>query len=206
MCGFDDFLYRMAAEPKFALKLFDKIIAYQKQVIELYYGAIGEYIHFTTSGDDFGTQTGPFISPAMFAGLVKPYYKERISYTKNFTKAYFFHHTCGSVFDLIPHLMDAGVDILNPIQPGAKDMEPRKLKKAYGDTLTFWGGIDTQHILPHGQPEDVRKEVYKVLDAMAINGGYVLAPAHSIQTDVAPENIAAIYESGKSYFAQKGNI
>jgi len=204
MCGFDDFLLKMALEPSFVRYFFDKVLEYQKKVIEIYYGALGEYIHFTTSGDDFGTQTGPFMSPKMFADLVKPYYKERIAYTKKFTKARYFHHTCGSVYSLIPHLIDAGVDILNPIQPGARDMEPEMLKKAYGNQLTFWGGIDTQHILPYGTKEDVKGEVWRILDAMgAERGGYVLAPAHNIQPDVPSENIIALFEAGKEYFLRR---
>lgn len=203
MCGFDDFLLKMALEPEFVVKFFDKVIEYQKSVIELYYGAIGDYIHLTTSGDDFGTQTGSFMSPDMFDRLIKPYYKERIAYTKKFTKAYYFHHTCGSVYSLIPHLIDAGVDILNPIQPGARDMEPEKLKKAYGDSITFWGGIDTQYVMPRGTIGDVKSEVYRVMDVMAQNGGYVLAPAHNIQPDVPAENIIALYDAGKEYFNDK---
>lgn len=203
MCGFDDFLLKMALEPEFVMKFFDIILEYQKKVIEIYYGAVGEFIHFTTSGDDFGMQTGPFISPSMFERLVKPYYKERIGYTKKFTKAYYFHHTCGSVYSLIPHLIDAGVDILNPIQPGAKDMSPEKLKKAYGDSITFWGGIDTQHILPNGTPEDVKSEVYRVLDTMSQNGGYVLSPAHNIQPDVPAQNIVALFDAGQEYFGKR---
>jgi uroporphyrinogen decarboxylase len=200
MCGFDDFLLKMALEPEFVIKFFDIILEYQKKVIDIYYGALGEYIHFTTSGDDFGTQTGPFISPSMFEELVKPYYKERISYTKKYTKGYYFHHTCGAVYPLIPHLIDAGIDILNPIQPGAKDMEPEKLKKAYGNFITFHGGIDTQHILPEGSVQDVEDEVFKVLKSMGSNGGYILSPAHNIQPDVPPENIVAIYEAGRKFY------
>lgn len=200
MCGFDDFLLRMALEPEFVIKFFDKILDYQKKVIDIYYGAVGEYIHFTTSGDDFGTQTGPFISPSMFEELIKPYYSERISYTKKYTKTRYFHHTCGSVYPLIPHLIDAGVDILNPIQPGARDMEPDKLKKAYGDRITFHGGIDTQYVLPNGTVEDVKNEVFRVLDIMSHNGGYILSPAHNIQPDVPPENIAAIFEGAREFY------
>ncbi len=202
MCGFDDFLLKMALEPEFVQKFFDKVLAYQKQAIELYYGAIGEYIHFTTSGDDFGTQTGPFVSPDMFDELILPYYQERIRYTKQFTPAYYFHHTCGSVYALIPSLIKAGVDILNPIQPGARDMEPAKLKQAYGRDITFYGGIDTQHILPEGTTGDVRAEVGRVLTAIdASQGGYILAPAHNIQPDVPAENIVALFTAGKDYFA-----
>ncbi|MFZ2657840.1 MAG: uroporphyrinogen decarboxylase family protein [Victivallales bacterium] len=203
MCGFDDFMLKMAMEPDFVRRFFDIILDYQKKTIEIYYGAIGEFIHVTTSGDDFGTQNGPFISPDMFSQLVAPYYKERIAHTRRYTKAKYFHHTCGAVFPIVPHLIDAGVDILNPIQPGAKDMEPAKLKAAYGGQLTFWGGIDTQHVLPEGMPEDVEREVFHVLDAMGGNGGYVLAPAHNIQVDVPPRNIAAIYEAGRKYHAGK---
>lgn len=202
MCGFDDFLLKMALEPEFVQKFFDKVLAYQKQVIEIYYGAIGEYIHFTTSGDDFGTQTGPFVSPEIFNELILPYYQERIRYTKQFTRAYYFHHTCGSVYALIPSLIKAGVDILNPIQPGARDMEPEKLKQSFGRDITFYGGIDTQHILPQGTPADVRAEVFRVLSAIdADHGGYILAPAHNIQPDVPVENIVALFTAGKDYFA-----
>jgi uroporphyrinogen decarboxylase len=203
MCGFDDFLLKMALDPDFVIKFFGKVLDYQKKVIEIYYGAIGQYIHFTTSGDDFGTQNGPFVSPKMFAEFIKPYLKERIRHTKKYTNARFFQHTCGSVYSLIPHLIDAGVDILNPIQPGARDMEPERLKEAFGGMLTFYGGIDTQHVLPQGSPENVRAEVCRVLDSMAVNGGFVLAPAHNIQPDVPAENIIALYEAGKMYFSDK---
>ncbi len=203
MCGFDEFFLKMAMEPEFVVRFFDKVLDYQKKVIEIYYCALGEYIHFTTSGDDFGTQTGPFVSPAMFDELIKPYLKERISYTKKFTGAYFFQHTCGSVHALIPSLIEAGVNILNPIQPNARNMEPDRLKKDYGDSITFWGGIDTQHILPNGTTEDVKREVFSVLDKIAYNGGYVLAPAHNIQPDVPPENIVALFEAGREYFKGK---
>ena len=197
MCGFDDFLLKMALDPQFVFAFFDKVLHYQKEVIELYYGAIGRYIHLTTSGDDFGMQTGPFFSTRMFAEMIIPYYAERIRYTKQFTDAYYLHHTCGAVFPLIPDLIGAGADILNPIQPGAKDMEPDKLKRAYGDRIVFHGGIDTQHLLPEGTPEEVAAGVRGVLDAMGPDGGYILSAAHNIQSDVPPENIAAIFIEGK---------
>jgi uroporphyrinogen decarboxylase len=203
MCGFDEFLFRMAADPDFVRRFFDIWLDYQKKVIARYYGALGRYIHFTMSGDDFGTQNAPFVSPEMFAEFVKPCYAERIRYTHEFTDAHYWHHTCGSVFSLVPHLIDAGVAILNPIQPGALDMEPARLRRAYGDRLTFHGGIDTQHVLPEGTVNDVKAHVRSVLDDMAHNGGYVLAPAHNIQRDVPAENILAIYEAGREYFAEK---
>ena len=120
MCGFDDFLLRVGIDPEFVIKFFDKVWEYQKRVIEIYYGALGKHIHYTSSGDDFATQSSLFMSVDMFNEFIKPYLKKRISYTKQFTNAAFLHHSCGSVFPLIPDLVDAGVEILNPIQPMAR--------------------------------------------------------------------------------------
>lgn len=198
MCGFDDFLYRMAAEPEFVHRFFEIILGYQKRVIAAYYGAVGAYVHYTTSGDDFGTQTGPFLSPRMFRQVVRPYFEERIGYTRRFTDAAFFHHTCGSVFTLIPDLIEAGVDILNPIQPHATDMEPERLKQAFGDRLTFYGGVDTQVLLPRGTPEEVEASVREVIGVLGRGGGYILSAAHTLQEDVPPENVVAMYRAAAS--------
>ena len=201
--GFGDYLYRCAAEPEVVHAFSERILKYQKRVIEIYYGALGKYIDCTTSGDDFGTQTGPFMSNEMFGELIKPYFKERVRYTKQFTDAFFKHHTCGSVHNFIPDLIDCGVDILNPIQPGAYMMEPERLKKDYGDKMTFWGGIDTQHLLPEGTPEQVKAEVKRILSILDVKGGYILAPAHTIQPDVPAENLVALYEGAKEYYGLK---
>jgi uroporphyrinogen decarboxylase len=191
MCGFEDFLYRMAGEPEFVHRFFEIVLDYQRRVDELYYAAVGPFCHFTTSGDDFGTQTGPFLSPTMFHEKVKPFLQERIEHIRRFTGAAFFHHTCGSVFELIPDLIAAGVQILNPIQPRAKDMEPEKLKAAYGDRLTFYGGVDTQRLLPEGTPDEVEAETRALI--RTLSPGYVLSAAHTIQQDVPPENVVAMY-------------
>ena len=199
MFGFDDYLYRLAGEPELVHAYFGRILEYQKKVIEKYYGALGKYIDCTTSGDDFGTQNGPFMSAAMFDSLVKPYLKERIAYTRTFTDAFFYQHTCGSVHNIIPSLIECGVDILNPIQPGSYMMEPERLKADFGDRIAFWGGIDTQHLLPEGTALQVKDEVKRILAIMDKNGGYILAPAHTIQYDVPAENVIAIYEGAKEY-------
>jgi uroporphyrinogen decarboxylase len=185
----------MAAEPDFVNHFFEIILQYQKKINAIYYGAIGPYIHYTTSGDDFGTQKGPFISPAMFRRMIQPVMAERIRHMRTYTDAAAFHHSCGSIRTLIPLLIDAGVDILNPIQPNAFEMEPERLKAEFGDTLTFYGGVDTQQILPHGTPEEVREEVRRLIGILGRDGGYVLAPAHVFQEDVPLENIAALYEA-----------
>ena len=195
MCGFDDFLYRMAAEPEFVHAFFAKILIYQKRVTEIYYGAVGPYIHFTTSGDDFGAQTGPLISPGMFREMISPYLAERLRYIRTFTEAHLFHHTCGSVYDLIPDLIHAGVEILNPIQPRVRNMEPERLKRDFGDRLTFYGGVDTQELLPHGSPEEIHEAVRRLIGILAVDGGYILSAAHTIQQDVPLANAVAMYRA-----------
>lgn len=200
MCGFDDFLMRMALEPLFVRRFFDIILDYQKKVIDVYYGALGSYIHFTTSGDDFGTQTSPMVSPTMFAEMIKPYLAERIAYTKKYTSATFFHHSCGSVYALIPDLIEAGVEILNPIQPRAKDMEPARLRAEFGDQLTFYGGVDTQELLPRASSDEIGRAVWGLLDDMSGQGGYVFSAAHNLQCDVPPLSVVAMFESAQRYF------
>jgi len=199
MCGFDDFLLRMGIEPEFVLKFFDKIWAYQKRVIEIYYGALGKYIHYTSSGDDFATQVSLFCSVGMFNDMIKPYLKKRIAYTKLFTDAAFLHHSCGSVFSLVPELVDAGVEILNPIQPKASMMSPKNLKDSYGNMITFHGGIDTQEILPFGNKESVERAVRETIEIMNRNGGYIFAAAHNLQEDVPPENIVYMFEAARKF-------
>lgn len=203
MFGFEDYLYRLAAEHEVVHAFSERVLDYQKRVIEKYYGALGAYIDCTTSGDDFGTQTGSFMSVGMFDEMIKPYLKERIRFTKQFTNAFYQHHTCGSVFNLIPSLIDCGIDILNPIQPGVYMMEHERLKDTYGDKMTFWGGIDTQHLLPDGTVDEVKAEAKHILSIMDHNGGYILSPAHTIQYDVPAENVIAIYQGAKEYYANK---
>ena len=189
MCGFDDILARLVSDRPFVHALFRKLLALQKAYIKPYYQAVGGYIHLTTSGDDFGMQTGPFMSPRVFRELIKPYFAERIAYTREFTSAYYWHHTCGSVHDLIPDLIDIGVNILNPIQPGAHKMEPERLKADYGSRLVFHGGFDTQGVLPFGSPAQIEAEVQRVMAAMKPAGGYIFSAAHNIQSDVPPESV-----------------
>jgi uroporphyrinogen decarboxylase len=99
-------------------------------------------------------------------------------------------------------LLDCGIDILNPIQPGVEKMEPERLKLAYGDVLAFWGGVDTQKLLPGASPQEVKQAVKKLLSVLDVNGGYILAPAHTIQHDVPAENIIAMYQGAKEYYGQ----
>lgn len=194
LCGYDHLMMMLALEPEFIHLLFGKILALQKEVIRTYYEPLGRFLHITTSGDDFGTQRGPLISPAMWREFVKPYFRERIAYTAQFTDAVYLHHSCGSIFPIIPDLAEIGVGILNPIQPVAH-MEPERLKEAYGDRIVFHGGLDTQEVLPSNDPERIDAAVARLLAAMKpqASGGYIFAAAHNLQADVAPEAVARMF-------------
>ncbi len=196
LCGYDHVMLMMAAEPEFVHLLFGKILDFQKRVIRAYYEALGPFIHLTTSGDDFGTQKGLFLSPRMFREFVKPYMRERIEYTARFTDAVYMHHTCGAVFDIIPDLIEIGVRVLNPIQPAAEGMQPERLKSTFGDRITFHGGLDTQEVLPSGDRRHITQAVDDLLAAMHPwkDGGYIFAPAHNLQADVSPQSVATMYD------------
>lgn len=197
MCGFDDFLLKMVIDKDFVKRFFEIVLDYQKKVSKLYYSAIGPYIHYTSSGDDFATQTSLFISPEMFRELIKPYLKERIEYTKKLTDAFFLHHSCGNVHRIIPDLIDSGVEILNPIQPVGDGMEPELLKKNFGDDIVFHGGLDTQTVLPLGNKESVECSVEEIVSVMNTKGGYIFAAAHNIQEDVPPENVVHMFKAAR---------
>jgi len=199
LCGFEDFLTRLMLEPEFVHKLFGKILDYQKKVIDAYYGALGPYIHYTSSGDDFAMQTNLFMTPANFRELIKPYLAERIAYTKRYTQAQFLHHSCGNVYGIIPDLIDAGVAILNPIQPVAPEMSPRSLKDAFGSRIVLHGGIDTQHLLPDGTRQSIEEGVHEAVEVLSEGGGYIFAAAHNIQEDVPPENVVYMFQAARKF-------
>jgi uroporphyrinogen decarboxylase len=142
---------------------------------------------------DLGSQSGPLVSPAMFHEFVAPYLREMIRHVHTLGARVLFH-SCGAVRPFIPDLIELGVDVLDPIQPTGPDMAPETLKAEFGDRLCFHGGIDMQHLLPHGTPEQIRSEVRRYCETLGHGGGYILAPAHLFQPDVPPENILSCYE------------
>jgi uroporphyrinogen decarboxylase len=195
MCGYEDFLMRLVGEPDFVRRFFDKVLTIQLQVIEAYYSVLGPYLDLTMSGDDFGMQLGPLMSPQAFDELIAPYFSARIRRTKELMHGYYWHHSCGSIFALLDRLIACGVDILNPIQCSASNMAPQLLKEKFGQRLVFWGGVDVQQFLPFATVAEVRQQVRELLAIFGENGGYVMAPAHNMQDDIPPENIVAWVET-----------
>ncbi len=155
MCGYDDFFLKLAVDTDFVRFFFDKFLEIQMAVIEQYYPVLAPYIDLTTSGDDFGSQNGPLLSPTMFESLVVPYFSARIRRTKELGQCYYWHHSCGSIVKLLDQIIDCGVDILNPIQTSAAEMDPKLLKDRFGDRLVFWGGVDVQQFLPGATRDEI---------------------------------------------------
>ncbi len=163
--------------------------------------AIGNIIDMVyVSGTDFGMQQGLFISLDAYRELFKPFHKKVNRWIHENTGWKCFVHTCGSVYELIPDLIDAGFDILNPVQISAKYMDPVKLKKEYGRDIVFWGGgVDTQKTLPIGTPKQVKEEVKKLVDIFNSDGGYVFNTVHNVQANVPIENLVALVEAIQEY-------
>jgi uroporphyrinogen decarboxylase len=161
---------------------------------------IGDDIQLVTMGDDLGLQDGTAMSPDLYREMVKPIHKEFISFIKKRTRAKIWMHNCGSIYDLIPDFIELGIDVINPVQVSARNMDTKKLKKEFGKDIVFWGaGCDSQNVLPWGKPEDIREEVKRRIEDLAPGGGFVFAPIMNIQLDVPVENIIAMFETALEY-------
>ena len=150
------------------------------------------------TGTDFGMQTGPFISPAAYRDLYQPFHRRINDWVHTNTNWKTFIHSCGAIVDFLPDFIDAGFDILNPVQCSATGMDPQVLKDRFGDKITFWGGgVDTQKTLPFGTPDEVRKEVAERIRIFGKGGGFVFNSIHNIQARTPVENLVALYEAFK---------
>ncbi len=160
-------------------------------------GVVGDRVSAVfITGTDFGTQRGPFIRREAYCDLYKPFHKEVNDWVHKHTNWKTFIHTCGSVAELTDDFIDAGFDIMNPVQCSAVGMEPESLKGRFGDRLTFWGGgVDTQQTLPFGTPEHVRSEVRERVRVFGKGGGFVFNTIHNVQSGTPVENLLAMYET-----------
>jgi len=193
MRGFQKFLMDLHLNVPFAEALLDKQLELHLIRWEIILDHIGDLADIVCIGDDLGTQNSLLISPRTYRNIVKPRQKALIDSIKRRTDAKIYYHTDGAVMPLVPDLIEVGVDVLDPIQPASLD--PGLLNHDYGDRLAFFGGIDLQHVLPHGSPAEVQEEVLTRFEQMGGGGGLVLGPSHWIQPDVPWENIHAMYEA-----------
>lgn len=193
MMGLQRALEGLLLEPEFMHALLRRITDACKAALGHYLDAVGPYLQIIKLADDLGAQDGPEMSPAVYRRIIKPYHTELFDFVKARTPARLFFHTCGSVYRLLPDLIDAGIEVLNPVQVSAKDMDTARLKAEFGDRLSFMGAIDTQWALPFGTIEDVKREVEHRIADLAPGGGYILCPVHNVQSDVPPENLVAMF-------------
>ncbi len=194
--GYENFLVDLYADPRYATALLDKNLENTIGFWETYLDEVGDYVHVVCQGDDLGTQIGPWISPTMYRKWIKPRHKALFDFIRTKTKAKIFLHSCGSVYDYIPDLIEIGVDALSPVQVSAAKMDLVSLKRDFGKDICFWGGgVDTQNVLPNASIAELKDHVKKVLEIMAPGGGFIWVPVHNIQSDISPEKIDAVYRT-----------
>ena len=194
--GYEQFCMDLYWNLDMAHAILEKVTETDIALWDLFLQNVGDYAQVVAQGDDLGTQRGTWTAPDMYRSLIKPYHQRLYDFIHSRTRAKVFMHSCGSVFDIIPDLIDVGVDILNPIQRSAAKMDIATMKQEFGADLCFWGGgIDVQQVLPFASHERIRDEVAYSIDTLGKDGGYVFCPAHNVQPDVSPDRIDVMYQA-----------
>ena len=192
----DNFLMDLVAEPEQVGRLLDALMERHLAVLEKACHAVGDVADIIRFGDDLGTNGGPFMSPNTYRQLFKPRHTMLCDYVHKHSKMKTFLHSCGSIRVLLPDLIEAGYDIINPVQTSCLGMEPEGLKRDFGKDICFWGGgCDTKRVLPQGTPAEVKDDVKRRLEILMPGGGFVFNTVHNILPDVPPQNITAMFEA-----------
>lgn len=198
LLGMERALTDMIVNPDFYSALIERILDFELEFIERVFAAAGDRIDFFRIGDDFGTQRGLLIGPTQWREFIQPTLRAMSGVAKRHG-AFYYHHSCGSVRELIPLLIETGVDVLDPVQVKAHGMVPAELKAEFGERIGFSGGVDEQELLPRGTPKQVREGVHELLDVMAPGGGFFLGPTHNLQCDIPTDNILAMYDAARDW-------
>lgn len=195
MYRIDGFMMLLAGEPDRAHAFLDKLVELHLANLERYLSAVGPYIDIISFGDDLGMQTGPQMSPAMYREFFKPRHKAMWTRAKELADVKVMLHSCGGIRELLPDLIEAGLDATNPVQITCSGMDAASLKREFGGDITFWGGgCDTRFVLPKGSPDQVRDHVREQIDTLSPGGGFVFQQVHNIVADVPPENVVVMFE------------
>jgi len=195
--GFERFYSDLAAEPAIVERFLQKLGELKASYWRCALSEAGEYVDAVNEADDLAGQGGLLMSVATYRRLIKPYHQQLIAAIKETAPhAKVLFHSCGAVRKLIPDFIEIGVEVLNPVQISAAGMDPCELKRDFGRDICFWGGgIDTQHVLQRGSPQEIRDEVRRNIEALAPGGGFIFSPVHIIQANVPPENIVVMWET-----------
>lgn len=200
----DNFLMDCYIDQKNVEVLLDQLLQRHLATLEKVCKSVGDVVDIVRFGDDLGMDQSPFVSPDIYRQLFKPRHKQLCDYVHKNSQMKTFLHSCGSIYTLLPDLIDAGYDIINPIQTTAVGMDLKTLKSEFGKDITFWGGgCNTRSVLNHGTPEDVRKNVLSNLEILAPGGGFVFNQEHNIMPDVPAENIVAMYDAIREFDGSK---
>jgi uroporphyrinogen decarboxylase len=197
--GFGDWLKDLYKNKEFVSGLMDRVSEHWIRVAENAFDACDGNVDILFFGDDLATQQACLFDPKMYEAMVKPRHRKMIGAVKARADVKVLYHSCGAVEPMVEHLIDVGVDALNPVQVSANNMDPEMLKEKYQGRISFWGGINTQRLLPLGTPDEVRSEVRRMIELMGRGGGYVLNSVHNIQGDVPAANIIAMFDEAATY-------
>ncbi len=204
--GYERILFDMAADKEFVHALNRKLLETNLRLGDPYFSEIGCHADMVLIGDDLATQNGPYMSPESFRELVKPYFAEYVaSIKRHCPRAAVAHHCCGSSYRLLDDLSEIGIEVINPVQTKAHEMSPERLSENKA-LLSFHGGVDLQHVLPHGSVGEVEEFVRDLIRHLAPGGGYILAACHTLPEDVAPENVVAMFEAALKWGAYPLNL
>lgn len=196
--GLEQLLQDLILNPEFVKALMEKLLELNLKGTGKFLDIAGPYIQVLRAADDLATQAGCMFSPKAYRTLLKPYYKRYFDFVKGKTDAKIFYHSCGNVAAFIDDLAEIGVDALNPVQVSALG-DTAALKARFGDKVSFWGSIDTQHVLPNGTTEEVEEEVRLRIRTLGPGGGLVVASVHNFQPDVPTANIVAMAETTRKW-------
>lgn len=199
--GYEEFFVNLLSEPDMMHHYFNRLTDVYMENLKNLMPRIAPYAPVMQFGDDLGTQINAQISTDTYREMIKPYHQRQYRYVQdNFPACKVFLHSCGAIASLIPDLIDAGVQVLNPVQLSASGMDPVMLKREYGKHLTFWGGgANTPVTMTHGTPEQNARETEELINIFAPGGGYVFTQVHNIQPNVPPENIIAVYDTALAH-------
>jgi uroporphyrinogen decarboxylase len=196
----DNFLADLLVNDEKVSEMLDRAMDMNMEALERICSCYGDKADVICFGDDLGMKTGPLIDRRTFLKFFKPRYKILCDHLKSHSDMKIFFHSCGSIREFIPDLIDVGIDFLNPVQTDSRDMDAAVLKREFGKDIAFWGGgLDTSGLLNTGTPGEVRDDVMRRCEILSMDGGFVFAPIHNIMPEAPPENILAAYKAVQEF-------